>query len=303
MKRFFLVFILSLIINIQFIQFVQAVPGGIFRNIFKIFKGSTDDVIKNSGKIDEVLSGVNKKSINESIAGPSQETLIIEKVGANSHSTEFNLLKNNTRAGYIKRLKKQKYKLEGEDEALEYFFDEKSSSTNSTTTTDDNLFEKYVIINWIGKVYNKSDYFSKPKTEEKMLLVCSNIDQVFYISLLMEEEPKRAFLIKNIRLENTISRNTKNTKSLPIQELIVIEDRDNVKIMATRPQKHKWPENYFTIYNDQNFYYEKISSGKISPQIIKDKTHQISPQIIKNKAHKNVFGKNNCSKATYNGLL
>ena len=41
--------------------------------------------------------------------------------------------------------------------------------------------------------------------------------------------------------------------------------------MATRPQKHKWPENYFTIYNDQNFYYEKISSGKISPQIIKIK--------------------------------
>ena len=303
MKRFFLVFILSLIINIQFIQFVQAVPGGIFRNIFKIFKGSTDDVIKNPGKIDDVLSGVNKKSINESIAGPSQESLIIEKVGVNSHSTEFNLLKNNTRAGYIKRLKKKKYNLEGEDEALEYIFDEKSSSKTSTTTTDNNLFEKYVIINWIGKVYNNSDYFSKPKTEEKMLLVCSNIDQVFYISLLMEEEPKRAFLIKNIRLENTISRNSMNTKTLPIQELIVIEDRDNVKIMATRPQKNKWPENYFTIYNDQNFYYEKISSGKISPQIIKNKTHQISPQIIKNKPHKNVFGKNNCSKATYNGLL
>ena len=51
------------------------------------------------------------------------------------------------------------------------------------------------------KVYNNSDYFSKPKTEEKMLLVCSNIDQVFYISLLMEEEPKRAFLIKNIILQ------------------------------------------------------------------------------------------------------
>ena len=136
-----------------------------------------------------------------------------------------------------------------------------------------------------------------------MLLVCSNIDQVFYISLLMEEEPKRAFLIKNIRLENTISRNSMNTKTLPIQELIVIEDSDNVKIMATRPQKYKWTENYFTIYNDQNFYYEKISSGKISPQIIKNKTHQISPQIIKNKPHKNVFGKNNCSKATNNGLL
>ena len=39
------------------------------------------------------------------------------------------------------------------------------------------------------------------------------------------------------------------------------------------------------------------------PTNYKNKTHQISPQIIKNKAHKNVFGKNNCSKATYNGLL
>ena len=232
MKRFFLVFILSLIINIQHIQFVQAVPGGIFRNIFKIFKGSTDDVIENSGKIDDVLPGVNKKSLNESIAGPTQESLIIEKVGANSHSTEFYSLKDSTRVGYIKRLKKQKFKLEGEDEALEYIFDEKSSSTSSTTTTDNNLFEKYVIVNWIGKVYNNSDYFNNPKTEEKMLLVCSNIDQVFYISLLMEEEPKRAFLIKNIRLENTISRNSMNTKTLPIQELIVIEDSDNVKIMV-----------------------------------------------------------------------
>ena len=127
MKRFFLVFILSLIINIQHIQFVQAVPGGIFRNIFKIFKGSTDDVIENSGKIDDVLPGVNKKSLNESIAGPTQESLIIEKVGANSHSTEFNSQKDSTRISYINRLKKQKYKLEGEDEALEYIFDEKSS--------------------------------------------------------------------------------------------------------------------------------------------------------------------------------
>ena len=63
----------------------------------------------------------------------------------------------------------------------------------------------------------------------------------------MEEEPKRAFLIKNIRLENTISRNSMNTKTLPIQELIVIEDRDDIKIMATRPED-LWPKNYFTIY-------------------------------------------------------
>ena len=290
MKRFISIVILSLIIDIQFIQLAQAVPGGIFRNIFKIFKGSTDDVMKNSGKMDEVLSGMKKKSVNESIAGPTQESLIIEKVGANSHLTELNSLKSSTRAGYIKKLKKQKFKLEGEDEALEYIFDEKSSSSSSTTTTNNNLFEKFIIINWIGKIYNNSDYFSKPKTEEKILLVCSTIDQVFYFSLLMEEEPKRAFLIKNIKLNNSKSRNSMSTKTLPIQELIIIEDKDNVKIMVTRP-KDQWPENYFIIYDDQNFYYDRAYSGNVTPE------------DIKNKISQNSKGKNNCSKATNEGLL
>ncbi len=290
MKRFILIVILSLIIDIQFIQLAQAVPGGIFRNIFKIFKGSTDDVMKNSGKMDEVLSGMKKKSVNESIAGPTQESLIMEKVGANSHLTELNSLKSSTRAGYIKKLKKQKLKLEGEDEALEYIFDEKSSSSSSTTTPNNNLFEKFIIVNWIGKIYNNSDYFSKPKTEEKILLVCSTIDQLFYFSLLMEEEPKRAFLIKNIKLNNSKSRNSMSTKTLPIQELIIIEDKDNVKIMVTRP-KDQWPENYFIIYDDQNFYYDRAYSGNVTPEDIKSKISQ------------NPKGKNNCSKATNEGLL
>ena len=290
MKRFLLVFFLSLIIEIQFIQLAQAVPGGIFRNIFKIFQGSTDDVMKNSGKMDEVLSGIKKKSVNENIAGPTQESLIMEKVGANSHFTELNSLKSSTRASYIKKLKKQKFKLEGEDEALEYIFDEKSSSSSSTTTPNNNLFEKFIIVNWIGKIYNNSDYFSRPKTEEKILLVCSTIDQVFYFSLLMEEEPKRAFLIKNIKLNNSKSRNSMSTKTLPIQELIIIEDKDNVKIMVTRP-KDQWPENYFIIYDDQNFYYDRAYSGNVTPE------------DIKNKISQNPIGKNNCSKATNEGLL
>jgi len=294
MKRIFSIVILSLIINIQFVENVYAISGSIlrpFKGLFKIFKGSADDVIKNSGKVkEEVFSGIKKKSVNESITGPTQESLIMEKVGANSHLSELNSLKSSTRAGYIKKLKKKKLKLEGEDEVLEYFFDGESSSTSSTTSTNNNLFEKYIIINWIGKVYNNSDYFSKPKKEEKMLLVCSNIDQVFYFSLLMEEEPKRAFLIKNIKLNNTKSRNSMNTKTLPIQELIVIEDKDNVKIMVTRP-KDQWPENYFTIYDDQNFYFEQINSVNVTPE------------IIKNKMFSNPKGKNNCSKATYEGLL
>ena len=123
-----------------------------------------------------------------------------------------------------------------------------------------------------------------------MLLICSNVDQVFYFSLWMEEEPKRAFLIKNIKLNNSKSRNLMSTKTLPIQELIIIEDKDNVKIMVTRP-KDQWPENYFIIYDDQNFYYDRAYSGNVTPEDIKSKTSQ------------NPKGKNNCSKATNEGLL
>ena len=106
----------------------------------------------------------------------------------------------------------------------------------------------------------------------------------------MEEEPKRAFLIKNIKLNNSKSRNSMSTNTLPIQELIIIEDKDNVKIMVTRP-KDQWPENYFIIYDDQNFYYDRAYSGNVTPE------------DIRNKISQNPKGKNNCSKATNEGLL
>mgnify|MGYP001597473458 CR=1 FL=1 len=40
--------------NIQFVENVYAISGSIlrpFKGLFKIFKGSADDVIKNSGKV------------------------------------------------------------------------------------------------------------------------------------------------------------------------------------------------------------------------------------------------------------
>ena len=33
-------------------------------------------------------------------------------------------------------------------------------------------FYNYVKINWIGRVYIRSDYYNQPKVEKKMLLVC-----------------------------------------------------------------------------------------------------------------------------------
>ena len=280
MKRFISVVILSLIINIHLIENVYAISGNIlrpFKELFKVFKGSTDDVIKNSGKIDDIVSDIKKKTVNKSVAGPTQDSLVLEKVGAESHSIEFASLKKSTRESYIKRLKKKK--LEGGDELLDLILDE------GEIASENEGFKKYIIFAWIGKIYANSDYYSQPKLEEKMLLVCSNLNEVFYFSLLMEQDPKRAFLVKNKKLNN-------DNSSLPIQELAIIEDSKNAKIMSTLPENgKKWPSHYFTIYNDQNFYYDQVNSGNVAPE------------LIKNKISQNPKGKNNCSKATYEGLL
>ena len=281
MKRFISVVILSLIINIYLIENVYAISGSIlrpFKELFKVFKGSTDDVIKNSGKIEEeAFSGIKKKTVNEGVAGPTQDSLVLEKVGAESHSIEFASLKKSNRESYIKRLKKKK--IEGGDELLDLILDD------GEIASENEGFKKYIIFAWIGKIYANSDYYSQPKFEKKMLLVCSNLNEVFYFSLLMEQDPKRAFLVKNRKLNN-------DNSSLPIQELAIIEDSKNAKIMSTLPENgNKWPTHYFTIYNDQNFYYDQVNSGNVAPE------------LIKNKISQNPKGKNNCSKATYEGLL
>ena len=197
MKRFISIVILSLIINIYLIENVYAISGNIFRpfkELFRVFKGSTDDIIKNSGKIDDIVSDIKKKTVNKSVAGPTQDSLVLEKVGAESHSIEFASLKKSNRESYIKRLKKKK--IEGGDELLDLILDD------GEIVSENEGFKKYIIFAWIGKIYANSDYYSQPKLEEKMLLVCSNLNEVFYFSLLMEQNPKRAFLVKNKKLNN-----------------------------------------------------------------------------------------------------
>ena len=61
MKKFYLIILLSLTINIHFIEFAQAVPGSFFRGIFKFFKGGTDDVIKNADDLIRNNSGQGNK--------------------------------------------------------------------------------------------------------------------------------------------------------------------------------------------------------------------------------------------------
>lgn len=272
MRKFIYLLITIFVFNISFISTSFSISGGIFKNIFNLFKSGGDDVIKNG---DDAIRGI-KNSTENINPGSAQETLIMNKVGAEAHVKELKNLKNTSRNDYIKIIRKNGDEFIDND--LLEFFEDDSSSTNS-------IFKKVIILNWIGKIYNNSDYFSKPTKDNKILLVCSNKDEVFYFSLLMEKEPKRVFLVKNLKLKN-------DEKTLPNQELSVLEDTKTMKIMSTLPDKdYDWPLHYFTIYNDQNFYYENIRLGNVSPQIIKDKAMKKTPS------------KNNCSKATNEGLL
>jgi hypothetical protein len=292
MRRFFHLIPWLITINILLVTPSKAVPGGIFKSIFNLFKSGGDDVIKSADDVlkgtknqgenvintsDDLLRDIKNKQIGNTSA-QADEALVLERIGADNHIVEFKTLKKSSRTDYIQHLKRHGDELIDND-----LFDvyENITSDSSKYPTS---FKSYVLLNWIGRIYIKSDYFNKPKFEDKTMLVCKNIDQVFYLSLFMEQEPKRAFLTKNLKFK-------KNTKNISSQELFIIEDTEKRKIMVTWPVNTEFPQNYFVIYPNQNFYYENPSSGTVSPE-------QFKKYLSKRKSFKN-----RCFKATESGLL
>ena len=292
MRKFFHLISWLITLNILLVSPSYAVPGGIFKSIFNLFKSGGDDVIKSADDVlrgtknqgenvintsDDLLRDIKNKQIGNTSA-QADEALVLERIGADNHIVEFKTLKKSSRTDYIQHLRRHGDELIDND-----LFDvyENITSDNSKYPTS---FKSYVLLNWIGRIYIKSNYFNKPKFEDKTMLVCKNIDQVFYLSLLMEQEPKRAFLTKNLKFK-------KNTKNISSQELFIIEDTEKRKIMVTWPVNTEFPQNYFVIYPNQNFYYENPSSGTLSPE-------QFKKYLSKRKSFKN-----KCFKATESGLL
>ena len=286
MKRFISIIILILIFNTQFATNAHAIGGlrQLFRGIVNIFKDGVDDVIrkgddllKNIGKGKErILEGSKSKGINETISASGGETKILETVGRKEHSLHFNTLNKSNRGRFIKELKPDNLL-----DAVEL----KDLIGDSSSNLKNKGFYGAIVLNWVGKVYRNSNYYSNPELEEKMLLVCSSVNDIFYFALLMEEEPKRAFLVEHKELNN------RNIKRMPTQELVVLDDSENAKIMSTLPEKNKsWPSHYFTIYKDQGFEHDQ-----------KDGT--ISLSSIKIKTSLPLEHKYSCYKATNEGLL
>ena len=246
MKRLIVISLIVALLNTQFVTNAYAFGGigQILRNIVRVLKSGGDDIMKVFRKSDDVNTIRNVGKSSEEIAASKtlgEEAELLAIVGKKNHSTDFSLLKKNNRVSYS-RLKNID-DIPFDDIAQELLdWDSKSPNTKSN-------FYKYIVINWLGKVYRNSDYYSKPELEEKMLLVCKTEKEVFYFSLFMEQEPRRAFLINHISNENG--------NILPNQDLVVLEDVKKEKLMSTMPEKsNKYPSHYFFILKEnQGFVY------------------------------------------------
>ena len=100
----------------------------------------------------------------------------------------------------------------------------------------------------------------------------------------MEETIKTASLIYHESLWNV------SYPTLPVQELVVLKDEDEFKVMSILPEAGRYPKHYFTIFSNQSFNYDKRLSGTESPG------------IIIQKAFKGPDQNNKCYKGTKKGL-
>lgn len=268
MKRLIIISLIVALFNTGYLSNSYAFGGlgSILKNLFRGSKNIVDDVgktitkpadeIKTLGSKtpEEIVGAKNVEQSGHTISSAVKEEQLLSIVGKERHSADFLAVKKNDRGSFRKLKHIDDLQL---DNIAEWVLESKGEKSSNKYS-----FYKYIIINWIGKVYRNSVYYNKPKLEEKMLLVCNAEKDIFYFALFMEQEPKRAFLINHISNEND--------SILPNQELVVLEDAYEKKLMATMPeQSNMYPSHYFFILQeDQGFIYNK-SKGNTSPESIK----------------------------------
>ena len=310
MKKLITIVLLTLLINANFTTNANALVGEIriiLKSIGKFLKGGADNTIKDGSKtLDDLFKGIGKDS-NRSIDDvlkktglpktdkftnlntlTKDESLILERVGSEKHLNNYLAVNSNK----IKSIKDRRWLKElieeGSQEGFEEIAEEgyqEAAEKGLSNLSEKNDFYKYVKLHWIGRVYIRSDYYSQPKVEKKILLVCKTKYEVFYFSILMEEKIKTALLIDHKSLLNEFY------PTLPAQELIVLQDEDEFKVMSILPEAGRYPKHYFTIFNNQRFNYDKRLSGTESPG------------VIINKAFRGPDQNNSCYKGTAKGLF
>jgi len=309
MKRFISIIILILIFNIQFVTNAHAIGGlrQLFRGIVNTLKGGTDDVIRKgvdgwekifkSGESSPIIKkgaentsstskGANIEGIEQ--LAKKEKYSILKKIGKENHIKNYFV--------HSRRVVKQNRKFlkeiaeEGGQEALEELTEEgfeQAADQGLEKLAKENDFYKYVLLHWIGRIYLRSEYYSKPKVEKRIYLVCKTENEIISFSIIMEDKIKSASLIDHEYFSN-------NSQSKLIeQELFVLKDLDEFKVMSTQLKKgYNYPKHYFTIFKDQKFVYDKVITGTKNPGRIISRAQQNSS-----------ISNNKCYKSTENELL
>ena len=290
MKKKIKLLIISTLLIINLSSSAYAIPVGPIKNLFLelIEKVPTffDDLFKRGKNADEVITNNTSKNLDDMKLTLREQKIIFKKVSKETHNFHLDetLNKSNIEIGlkHGVRVAKVGVKKAGKiSENLidlfdfDYFIDEKEF-----------LISPYILASWTGKIYRISNYFNKPKLDDKMLLVCKNENEIFYFTIILnnKDDINRAYLT-NYKFIKTF------TKNFTKQELLVLYDEDDLKIMSTKPLAiNEYPTDYFIIHKNQFFKH----------------TLYADPNIII-EANKNIrFEKNftdKCYKAIKNGLM
>tara|TARA_B100000780_G_scaffold1426_1_gene1221 strand:- start:775 stop:1638 length:864 start_codon:yes stop_codon:yes gene_type:complete len=245
MNRIIIILLLSLTFNIINIKNSHAVGAGVFKSIFKLFSKNADEATGAIKKGDEVLNGSKAKNAELPAGAIAEEASIISKIGEDLHQGHYSSSKKDSlslvmsKHGIIfKRAGKQI--VENSDNIYELF--------SNGASSEQKKFYSYIILNWVGKIYRFSNYFNEPSYENRNLLVCKNLKEIFYFTILMEnkDDINRALLTEHKFLNSS-------EKTLPKQELLVLRDDEHVKIMSVKPTNDSSPTHFFTIYENQHF--------------------------------------------------
>ena len=286
MNKIIIIFLLGLIFNISNTNNSYAIGAGVFKSIFKLFSKNADEATTVIKKGDEALSGSKVKNAEMASATIAEEATIINKIGKDAHQSHYNSIRNDS----LKNIKLKhglnvgrtikKMAKEGGENIFDLY------ELAADATSEQKKFYDFIIFNWIGKIYRFSNYYNNPNYENRTLLICKNTNEVFYFTILMDNEGdvNRAFLTEHKYF-------TSSNKTLDRQELLIIRDEKFVKIMSLKLSVNKmYPSNYFTIFDNQNFIHDIGGDPDI---------------IIKNgnKQTRNFIRNSKCYKANKDGLM
>jgi ribosomal protein S17E len=282
MKQKFIILILSLIISFNFQSKSHAIPIGPIKNIIvelvEKIPAFFDDLFKRGKNIDEAVVNNSSREIDNLGVVLKDQDIILNKISNETHNNYINSLKNNSNENIALnhgvRITKTATKKSGKiSEKIADLFDFDFSYNEEIK------IEPYIIKSWVGKIYKNSSYFNQPKYEERMLLICKDESQIFYFSVILnnQNDINRAYLTDQININNNMS----NFKK---QELLILLDEEETKIMSTKPLlATEAPGDYFVIKSNQLFEHIKNSDPEA---VLRNNKKSRSKRQFDNKCYK-----------------